>query len=45
MAKIVSESKDAKKWTTDANFQAPMSTGHKVEMASAYAENPLKFRN
>ena len=35
MPKNVSESKDAKKWPMDANFQAPRSTGRKVEMACA----------
>ena len=41
MLKNVSISKDAKKWPTDANFQAPpppASTGCKVEMAGANAE-------
>ena len=38
MPKNVFQSKDAKKWPTDANFQTPTSTGCKVEMASANAE-------
>ena len=37
MLKNVSQSKDAKKWPTNANFQTPTSTGGKVEMASANA--------
>ena len=37
MLKNVSQSKDAKKWSTDSNFQTPASTGRKVEMASANA--------
>ena len=37
MPKNVSQSKDAKKWPTDANFQTAASTGHKVEMASSNA--------
>ena len=37
MPKNVSQSKDAKKWPTDANFETPASTGLKVEMASANA--------
>ena len=37
MPKNVSQSKDAKKWPTDANFHAPMSTGRKVEMAGVNA--------
>ena len=37
MPKNVSQSKDAKKWPTDANFQAHASTGRKVEMAGANA--------
>ena len=34
MPKSVSQSKDARKWPTDTNFQTPASTGRKVEMAS-----------
>ena len=37
MPKNVSQSKDMKKWPTDANFQIPTSTGRKVEMASTNA--------
>ena len=37
MPKNVSQRKDAKKWPTDAIFQTPASTGHKVEMARANA--------
>ena len=37
MPKNVSQSKDAKKWPTDANFQAPASTGRKKEIASTNA--------
>ena len=33
MPKNASQSKDAKKWHTDANFQTPVSTGRKVEVA------------
>ena len=35
MPKNVSQSKNAKKWHTDANFQTHASTGRKVEMARA----------
>ena len=38
MPKNVFQSKDAKKLPTDANFQTPASTGHKVEMASTNAD-------
>ena len=37
MPKNVSQSKDVKKWPTDTNFQTPVSTGRRVEMASANA--------
>ena len=37
MPKNASQSKDANKWPTDANFQTPAPTGRKVEMASANA--------
>ena len=37
MPKNASQSKDANKWPTNANFQTPASTGHKEEMASANA--------
>ena len=37
MPKNVSQSKDAKKWPTDANFQTPASTGCKLEIARANA--------
>ena len=37
MLKNVSQSKDTKKWPTDADFQAPESTGCKVKMAGANA--------
>ena len=37
MPKNASQSKDAKKWPTNANFQTHASTGCKVEMASANA--------
>ena len=34
MPKNISQSKDAKKWPTDANFKPLASTGRKVEMTS-----------
>ena len=37
MPKNVSQSKDTKKWPTDANFPSLASTGRKVEMACANA--------
>ena len=37
MPENVSQSKDTKKWPTNANFQTPASTGRKVEMTSANA--------
>ena len=41
-----SQSKDAKKWPTDANFQTPTSTGRNVEMASANtAKNYVQSHN
>ena len=43
MPKNVSQSKDAKKWPTEANFQTPASTGRKVEMASTNAGNYFKI--
>ena len=39
MPKNVSQGKDTKKCLRDTNFQAPMSTGRKVEMACANADN------
>ena len=37
MPKNISQSKDAKKWPTDPNFQAPRVPRRKVKMASANA--------
>ena len=42
MPKNVSQSKDAKKWPMDANFQTLASTGCKVEMATTNAELSYK---
>ena len=40
MPKNVSQSKDAKKWPKDANFQTPASTGRKVEMVALTLAEP-----
>ena len=45
MTKNVSQSKDAKIWSIDAKFQAPMSTKCKVEIAGTNAASVMGDKN